>query len=500
VKVRDEQGTLVETDATGNVVAGDRGSKHVQLRSLWMQCAHKSGLVSRAITGFLADGKQKHSIAVLDGTRAVACLAIITFHMNLLARFHGIWDPNLQGVGAFVSAGLLFGESGVMLFFVLSGFLLFLPYAKSLLFDSRWPSLRRFYLRRIFRILPGYYVALCLMVLFVAPQYLQPQHLYELWLFITFRMDFPLTFQQLNAPFWTLAIEFQYYLFLPFLALLIALIVKHGSLTWRLCSLAVCLLLVISWGIVSRLWGMGLLTVSFVPPALQEVLQPYIYARAGKFYEDFGLGMLVCMLYCYLQNTPTNVYRTYALQIMSVVIFANGLVLLAFLTLWHFYMLYMGATLHFLDPYQGFLLAYRDLLQPLGYGLGYGCCVFALLHGPYWLRRPFEWRPLRWLGLLSYSLYMWHYLIIWHFIDTILPKFQLQGWSQLAQTGVYWLWLLLIAVPFSVILYKFVEIPGIRLGERLCRSLDQRRLPVDDAVSTELLPEPVTVTSTITAR
>jgi len=340
-----------------------------------------------------------------------------------------------------------------------------------------------------------------LMVLFVAPQYLQPQHLYELWLFITFRMDFSPTFQQLNAPFWTLAIEFQYYIILPLLAMVIGLIVRRGPLAWRFCTLLICLLLVVAWGMGSRLWGMGLLAVPFVPPAIQETLQPYIYARVGKFYEDFGLGMLICLFYTYFQNTAASERRTLILQVMSVALFVVGLILLGFLSLWHFYMLYVNRALHFLDPYQFFLTNYRDLLQPLCYGLGYGCCMFAFLHGPRWLKRPFEWWPLRWPGLLSYSLYMWHYLIIWHFINTVLPTFQLLHWSQPAQCSVYWLWLLLIALPFTVILYKLVEIPGIQLGEKLCRKIEHTgKLRGSDTVAgpVEQIPEPVTVSPTIT--
>ena len=73
----------------------------------------------------------------------------------------GIWGPvyNIHDVPGmlafFVASVAYYGESGVIFFFLLSSFLLFLPYAKALLFEDPWPSLRRFYLRRIFRILPG---------------------------------------------------------------------------------------------------------------------------------------------------------------------------------------------------------------------------------------------------------------------------------------------------------------------------------------------------------
>ena len=157
MKIEDEQQTEVEreprvvTDSKIKLKASVRILEIVMRRDWgkrWQEFKARLERSGQSVTDFLDDGKQKHSIPVLDGARAIACLAIITFHMNLLARFHGIWNPALQGPGAFLSAALLFGESGVMLFFVLSGFLLFLPYARALLFGGRWPSLRRFYLRR----------------------------------------------------------------------------------------------------------------------------------------------------------------------------------------------------------------------------------------------------------------------------------------------------------------------------------------------------------------
>ena len=51
-----------------------------------------------------------------------------------------------------------------------------------------------------------------------------------------------------------------------------------------------------------------------------------------------------------------------------------------------------------------FLATYWDLVYPICYAIGYGLCMFALLHGAAWLKRPFEWTPLRWLGLISYTL------------------------------------------------------------------------------------------------
>ncbi len=101
----------------------------------------------------LEDNKRegKTSIAVLDGVRAVAVILVLTYHINRVSG-DNLWNMADYPLASSVSTA---GSSGVLLFFVLSGFLLFLPYAKSLLFDSAWPSARSFYLRRAFRIIPA---------------------------------------------------------------------------------------------------------------------------------------------------------------------------------------------------------------------------------------------------------------------------------------------------------------------------------------------------------
>src|SRR3954447_20813216 len=90
----------------------------------------------------------------LDGLRGLAALGVLTLH---------VWMFTVQGAhGRHELVSLLPGELrlGVVLFFVLSGFLLAGPWVASALDGRRVPPLGRFAVKRAARIVPGYWVAM----------------------------------------------------------------------------------------------------------------------------------------------------------------------------------------------------------------------------------------------------------------------------------------------------------------------------------------------------
>src|SRR5947209_5406939 len=100
----------------------------IQSLYCWMQRKLEKG--KQWFSLLLGDNKQKNNIAVLDGVRAIACLLVLFFHVNVISRDGHIWWVAVHPLtSAIVGSIALAGSSGVTLFFVLSGFLLFLPYA-----------------------------------------------------------------------------------------------------------------------------------------------------------------------------------------------------------------------------------------------------------------------------------------------------------------------------------------------------------------------------------
>ena len=57
----------------------------------YIRIRNKLHIFSQSVTFLLDDGKKKNPIAVLDGVRAIACLAVLTFHLNYAVRDAGIW-------------------------------------------------------------------------------------------------------------------------------------------------------------------------------------------------------------------------------------------------------------------------------------------------------------------------------------------------------------------------------------------------------------------------
>ncbi|MDQ2716805.1 MAG: acyltransferase [Chloroflexota bacterium] len=419
--------------------------------------------LDQRLAKLFGENQQKNSIAVLDGVRALACLLVISFHISLMTSDQKIWDPlALPIMGAIGTAG----GSGVTLFFVLSGFLLFLPYAKALLFKGPLPQARLFYMRRAFRIIPGYYVSLFLIILLFQPQYLQVNHLRELLLFMSFFMDStPETFRQLNGPYWTLAVEWQFYLLLPLLAAGLYLLAWRIPQRWRLRAVLCELVGVIAWALFLRYWGFYFLShpgqTFLVPRAVLNVALFFLHGMDGKFLEDFTVGMLISVCYVFAQRAPAGSGFTQRLARWSPWLLAGGILMLLFMALWHF-----NHDSHGIALLNALLPAY-DVLSELGFALGYGACVAALLFGSHYLRRPFEWRYLRWIGLISYSLYVWHLVLLVLFkayIQHFLPA--LNG---VVAYSSYWLFLLLVVLPCATLSYALVEKPWMRVGDLLRR-------------------------------
>ncbi len=281
----------------------------------------------------------------LDGLRALAALSVLVFHVWLYT-----WpDPTLPTREGFWNRLLFEGSSGLVLFFVLSGFLLYRPFLRGRV------ELGSYFARRAVRILPAYWVALAGALLLLwggdgTPGIRLPSAS-SLGLFAVFGQNFSgATIMQLNPVTWTLCVEVGFYLLLPLVARRNAIpVLVVGGLAWNL--------------LIHELHGGEVLT-----RALPAFL-PY-----------FAVGMAVA-------RWPVRRWRAgWAITGVALVV-GNGV--------WH-----SVAAPRVVNPV---LAVFADFPAAAGFALLVSVVAAGGLPG---LRR------LSWVGVRSYGLYLWHVPLI----------------------------------------------------------------------------------------
>ena len=166
----------------------------------------------------------------LDTLRAVAIVAVMLYHL----------EPFLPERLAVVGQ---FGWMGVDLFFVLSGYLIGSQLLKPYVSGDE-PSLREFYRRRAYRILPAYLVVLLLYYFF--PAWRESEVLPPLWQFVTFTVNLFVNMRHhAFSHVWSLCVEEHFYLVLP---LLVIWAMRRPSARWTVIFIAA----VVLFGVVVR--------------------------------------------------------------------------------------------------------------------------------------------------------------------------------------------------------------------------------------------------------
>ncbi len=161
-----------------------------------------------------------HKLVGLDHLRAFAICYVFFYHYGGIFA-HPDWVHDIAQ----------FGWTGVDLFFVLSGFLI-----SSQLFakiaTAKKISLKEFFIKRFFRIIPPYLVIVALYFLF--PLLRERESPAPLWKYLTFTQNLGLDLrtQGTFSHAWSLCIEEQFYLFMPLILLLLAYfkMIKKGVL------------------------------------------------------------------------------------------------------------------------------------------------------------------------------------------------------------------------------------------------------------------------------
>lgn len=351
--------------------------------------------------------------AYLDGVRAFAVLAVVVVH-----TYQAAGAPGMRLLGLDFSFFPSTLQIGVQLFFVLSGFLLARPWFTARREGKPPPSTAKFWRRRLRRIVPAYYLSLILVLLLFVPAGHIPQEAIEgeigFWNLgghLLFLQNYiPLTAGQLNASnlaLWSLTIEMTWYLVLPLFVL------AFTGRRWRIgvpASIAV-----------ATLW------VVLANHAFGPVFRALAASVSGDTGAIVGYGVGVPLGEATMRGLEANAFPAYALT------FAIGVCLAGMVVTrsgratseqpawwerqsWGMAGFVAGAVLLVATQYwfwtSGQFHSWQQYVTNNAYSVALGLLLYGVTFGPKRLRVPLEWLPLRYIGWVSYGVYLFHLPIL----------------------------------------------------------------------------------------
>lgn len=367
-----------------------------------------------------SQGKPLTRFHGLDTLRAAAIVLVMLYHLNMQGLLPSVISPIAR-----------MGWIGVDLFFVLSGFLIGTQLLKPYLAGER-PSLREFYTRRAFRILPAFCVVLLLYLL--VPLWREAAGPYAGWQYASFTWNLFLLGYPENRAFshvWSLCIEEHFYLFLPLLLLLF----MRKPAVWKTASI---LLFIVVGGIGLRAW----LLHSVIQTAgdQQELLMmKYIYYPTYSRLDGLVMGVTLALIRTFKPHWWPRVTRhSNLLAVFGLAFVIGGLWLCGF----NYPNPDLPASILFAFPALAF-----------GFGL---LVASAVCEKGAWRRRV---PGASTLAALAYSLYLTHKPVA-HATHHLLPVFTAEAnwWS----FAIY----ALSCIGVASLLYIGVERPFLRLRAR----------------------------------
>ena len=339
-------------------------------------------------------------IAAVEGLRGVALILVMLFHYAVVvdARFA---DPWLAAIDAslFTRVVVRNGMLGVDLFFLISGFLLVLPWLRHALEGGAAPSAADFYRRRAQRILPAYYVQLLVLFFVLVPLVrglefwrLNPVNMLQNLSAHVFLVHYfsPATSASVsvNGALWTLALEAQFYLLLPLLAPVFARAPLRTAAVLVTCAVAW------RWAALFHMQGL-VAAINALDPrwASEEGARRLLYTQLPGYLGHFAAGMLAARAWWTSRDRPAGAQASAA---------------------WLLVALAAAAALWLLHSPGGWILGDPTWLLALAcLGVLFLAAVSGRIPA---VDRALASRPLAFAGRVSYSAYLYHLpvLLLWN--------------------------------------------------------------------------------------
>ncbi|HVA02813.1 MAG TPA: acyltransferase [Acidimicrobiales bacterium] len=366
-----------------------------------------------------------------DGLRAIAAVLIVVVHTSFASGFTvrswvGIYTARL--------------EIGVSVFFLISGFLLYRPFAASHFAGGAAPSIGKFWVRRFLRIMPAYWLA------FLVTNY--GMHIdrkvhpgwHSLLIYLgLLQVYFPSHALTGITQAWSLCTEIAFYLFLPLYAMIVTR--RRRSDHQQLIRELVALSGLFATGLGLRFWLLHLHS------PLAYVMLEWLPAC----FDLFALGMLLAVSSSWLAHrraTPRWLWH-------PVMPWVSWLVALGLLWV----VSHLGVSRSPLEHNT----PGRGMAMELLYGLFAFFLLVPAVFGPQQrgvIRGVLRWKPVAALGVVSYGVYLWHQAWVDEYLRWTGALFRVPL-PELFGVVVG------LAVATAAASYVFVERPILGLKDRL---------------------------------
>lgn len=188
--------------------------------------SRRNSIAGRFLAHISRETSSGRFIPEMDGLRFAAIGMVILFHLNGYLTAKSPIYRAAPPASDWLAQTALVGFRGVELFFVISGFILGLPFAARYLKGATPVNLRKYYLRRLTRLEPPYIVAVLLLFLLALIVDGKPSANFYPHLAASLGYLHSLifgTFSPAMGVAWSLEIEVQFYLLVPLLTLLFAI-------------------------------------------------------------------------------------------------------------------------------------------------------------------------------------------------------------------------------------------------------------------------------------
>jgi peptidoglycan/LPS O-acetylase OafA/YrhL len=379
---------------------------------------------------------------LFDSLRAIAALSIFFFHIAFVLHLRG---------GRTLSPWLAQLNVGVPIFFRISGFLLYRPFAQTRFSGDPSPEVVPYAIRRIFRIVPAYWVALTIVALWLdLSDVFTASGIGTYYGF--FQVYRHATVTGGIGPAWTIDTEIAFYFLLPIWALLLRRIPFRGvsGFAWTEGGL---LGVLFAGGFVAKL-------VAIHNTPFHALTLPAVLYTLPAYLDYFAIGMGLAVASVALAGRSPAFVRVIDRAPWLPV--ASGALA--------FYLL--GTHVGPLGHGWGTQFMWQHYLKA---AVGIGLLLPAIFGDPSrgLVRRVLGNRALLWLGMVSYAFYLWHL--------AILTKLDRTGLADSIGGVGFTIVGFVCTTAVAAASWYLVERHALRLGRRLAQRSERRIEPAASA-------------------